>query len=74
MDNLIDNKYQQFNKNKINGLQLIGEIYDRDNLCNYHRDYIINHCSDAAINKMIYISYNKMVNSNVSESIKEKLI
>ena len=74
MDNLIDNKYQQFNKNKINGLQLIGEIYDPDNLCNYHRDYIINHCSDAAINKMIYISYNKMVNSNVSESIKEKLI
>jgi len=69
MDNLIDKKYQQFNKNKINGLQLIGEIYDQDNLCNYHRDYIINHCSGVAINKMILVSYNDIADALVSASI-----
>tara|TARA_Y100000389_G_scaffold204586_1_gene258164 strand:- start:4157 stop:4369 length:213 start_codon:yes stop_codon:yes gene_type:complete len=69
MDNLIDNKYQQFNNNKINALQLIGEIYEPDNLCNYHRDYIINHCSGDAINKMISISYNDVTDALVSASI-----
>lgn len=69
MDNLIDKKFEQLNKQKINSLQLIGEIYDEENLCNYYRDYIINHCSTASINKMFINSYDDISDSLVSASI-----
>lgn len=69
MDNLIEKKYKLFKNNKINALQLIGEVYDEENLCNYYRDYIMNHCSDASIKKMIINSYDKMADSLVSASL-----
>lgn len=69
MDNLIDKKFEQLDKEKINSLQLIGEIYDEENLSNYYRDYIINHCSKASINKMFINSYDHISDSLVSASI-----
>ena len=69
MDNLIDKKFEQLDKEKINSLQLIGEIYDEENLSNYYRDYIINHCSKASINKMFINSYDDISDSLVSASI-----
>ena len=68
MDNLIDKKFEQLEKQKINSLQLIGEIYDEENLTNYYRDYIMNHCSKASINKMFINSYH-IPDSLVSASI-----
>jgi hypothetical protein len=69
MDNLIDKKFEQLDKEKINSLQLIGEIYDEGNLSNYYRDYIINHCSKASIDKMFINSYDQISESIVSASL-----
>ena len=51
--NLINwNKNTEFNKNKINALQIINEIYNENNLKNKNRNYILEYCSTIAIKKM----------------------